>query len=265
MRAIRILILHFEHITEHRVRSFVWFLISLFNPLLYILFWRGAMQGKTEIAPTWTLSSMTSYYFLLTIIASVLMSHIEEDVSETDIKEGALTQYLMKPYSYFWMKFFQEIHYRLLQGGYGVIVLLLFFLFFGIQITLVKNPLFILLTIPVFILGYFLSFVFKLIVGFVSFWTTDIRGLYSFIDIILIIFAGYIMPITLLIQPLEGVAKILPFSYIIYFPVTALQGKYNVQELIQIMGMQALWLFFFFLLYYILWKKGLKEFTGIGQ
>ncbi len=265
MRFLRILLLHFEHITEHRARSFVWFLVSLFNPLIFILFWKGAFQGKNEIAASWTFSAMASYYFLLTIIAASLSSHIEEDVSQEDIKEGGLVQYLLKPYSYFWMKFYEAFHYRLLQGGYGFIALLMFLSIFGIKIILVKDVVLILLMIPIIVFAYLLSFVFKMIIGFISFWTIETRGLYSFVDVILLIFAGYIMPITLLIHPLEVIAKNLPFAYMIYFPVTALQGKYNWYELIQIIGTQIFWLAFLLLIYRFMWKKGIQEFSGVGQ
>jgi ABC-type uncharacterized transport system permease subunit len=64
MRSLNIMLLHFEHIAEHRVRSFVWLLVSLFNPLLFTLFWLGSFQGRSEIVSGWTMSSVTSYYFL---------------------------------------------------------------------------------------------------------------------------------------------------------------------------------------------------------
>lgn len=265
MRFLRILLLHFEHITEHRARSFVWFLISLFNPLLFVLFWKGAFQGKSEIATSWTFSVMTSYYFLLTFVSAALTAHIEGDVSEEDIKKGGLVQYLLKPYSYFWMKFYEGLHYRLLNGAYGLITLLIFLSIFGIRATFVNNTISILLIVPIIVLAYFLSFIFKMIVGIIAFWTTEIRGFYSLVDIVLLIFAGYIMPVTLLIHPLEALAKNLPFAYMIYYPVTAIQGKYNPYELMQIIGVQIIWLMALLAIYQFLWKRGLREFTGVGQ
>ncbi len=265
MRFLRILLLHFQHVIEHRARSFVWLLVSLFNPLLFILFWKGAFQGRTEIAPSWTFSSITTYYFVLTIVASTLMAHIEESVSQEDIEEGGLVRFLLKPYSYFWIKFSSEIHYRLLQGAYGIIVLFIFLKLFSIRLVLATDIFIMLLTIIIMVLAYFLSFIFKMIIGFIAFWTTSIRGVYSLVDIILLIFAGYIMPLELLIRPIDSIAKILPFSYMIYFPVVSIQGKYNPQELLHIVGAQVIWLMIFLVIYRIVWSNGLKKFSGVGQ
>ena len=265
MRYFRIMLLHFQHIFEHRSRSFVWFLVSLFSPLLFILFWSGAFQGRSEIAPSWTFSRMTSYYFLLTIVGATLMAHIEDDVSRYDIREGGLVKYLMKPFSYYWMKFFEEIHYRLLQGFYAIIIFSIFTLFLGEFVVITDNFVIFMLSLVVAVMAYFLSFTFKMIIGLVAFWTTDIMGIYHLTDIILLIFAGYIVPIELLSSPIATIAHALPFAYMIYYPVIAFQGRFGISDLFSVIFMQMIWLSVIFLIYRLMWKRGIRRFTGIGQ
>ncbi len=265
MRSLRIMLLHFEHIAEHRVRSFVWFLVSLFNPLLFILFWIGAFQGKTEISSNWTTSSITSYYLLLTIAGAMLMSHIEDDVARQDIQNGELVNYLLRPFSYFWMKFFEEIHYRLLQGFYALIVFFIFSLFFHELIKITTDPIIVFFGAIIITLALLLSYVFKMIIGLLAFWTVDIRGIFNLIEIILVIFAGYIVPIDLLIGPLSRIATALPFAYMIYYPVVVFQGKLVFNQLPGIIIVQIFWLFLFVFVYKFLWNKGVKKFSGIGQ
>src|SRR3989338_3301247 len=177
MRYVKILLLHFENVLEHRMRSLVWFLVSLLNPLLYILFWRGAFQGRSEIGPGRTFSSLTSYYFLLTVASAVLTVHIEEDVAAYDIQEGKLVSYLLKPFSYYWFKFFDEINYRILQGSYGLLALVILQLFFGQFIILTNNVVIIILSLVIIFLAYILSFTFKMIIGILAFWMTEIFGI----------------------------------------------------------------------------------------
>lgn len=113
-----------EHVLEFRSRSFVWFLVSLFNPLLMLLFWRGALQSNNVGI---TLPAVTSYYFLLTVAGALLTSHVEEGVANIDIQEGKLSQYLIRPFSFFWLKFFEEFPYRFIQGLYAIAVCAIFF------------------------------------------------------------------------------------------------------------------------------------------
>ncbi|MDO8609320.1 MAG: ABC-2 family transporter protein [bacterium] len=265
MRYFRILLLHFQRVFEHRMRSFVWFLVSLYNPLIYILFWKGAFLVNNGVINNWTMSSMTSYFFLLTIIASTLMAHIEEDVCLRDIQEGQLTQYLLKPFSYFLLKFFEEMHYRLLQGGYGLLLLIVLTLIFGPFIIITHNITVILFAVVIAILAYLLSFIFKMTIGFIAFWTVDIMGVFLFVDIVLSIFTGLIVPIEFLFHPLNIIARFLPFSYMIYYPVLAFQGKLSILELFNIAIIQLIWIIFFTIIYQIMWKKGIKKFSGVSQ
>src|SRR5579859_7403905 len=99
MRYIRIFLLHIEHVFEGRSRAFVWFLTSIIYPLLMTLFWKSATNGGKSIAPGWNYSSLVSYYLFTTIAFAFLISHIEEDVSRLDIKEGKLVSYLLRPFS----------------------------------------------------------------------------------------------------------------------------------------------------------------------
>ncbi len=265
MRILRIFGLHFEQCLEYRSRAFVWFLVSLFNPLLFILFWVGAFQGRHEIAPSWTMSSVTSYYFLLTMVAATLMSHTEDDIARFDIQEGELVRYLLKPFSYYWMKFFEELPYRLLQGFYAIVVLFLFYHFFGSLIVVSHDWTILLLSICICVFAFFLSHLFKMIIGLIAFWTTDILGIYNLVDITLLIFAGYIVPIQLFSPLLYRISVSLPFAYMIYYPVVAFQGKLNVAELFHILSIQGFWIAVFFLMYRFMWSRGLKEFCAVGQ
>src|SRR6266849_4791416 len=102
MKYIRIFLLNLQKHIELRSRMIVWLLVVAFNPLIMILFWRGV---STALPDGWNVSLLTSYYFLVIVAGAFLMCHIEEDVAELDIQEGNLSPYLLKPFSYFWMKF----------------------------------------------------------------------------------------------------------------------------------------------------------------
>lgn len=265
MRFLRIFLLNFQRIFEHRTRSFVWLLVSLFNPLLFILFWRGAFEGRKEIAAGVTLTSLTAYYFLLTVIGAFLSAHIEESVAFVDIQEGKISAYLLKPFSYYWSKFFEEIPYRILQGFYGIIILLALRIIFGSFLTVTDNLPIIVLALFTMILAYLLSFTMKIVLGVLAFWFTEMRAIFQVAEAIILIFAGYIMPLVMLPDNLKKLADNLPFAYVIYYPVVIIQGKVQIQTILRVMLIQIFWLFFFILLFKILWRRGLMKFTALGQ
>lgn len=193
------------------------------------------------------------------------MSHIEEDIGEHDIQQGELVKYLLRPVSYYWMKFAEEIHYRVLQGAYGILTCLLLIFVFGPFFVLTSSPFILLLSIICTILAYFLAFNFKMIIGLLSFWIIENRGILQLTEIFMIIFAGYVMPLQLMPSWLQTLTHILPFAYMIYFPIAAFQGNLAFAELLVVIVKQIIWLIIFYSIYQILWIKGIKKFTAVGQ
>jgi ABC-2 type transport system permease protein len=265
MRYVRIFALHFQEAFALRSRSIVWFFIALLNPVIYFLFWRGAYAGNQTVFAQWNLSSIATYYFLLVIAGSLLMVHIEEDVGYWDIQQGRLSQFLLKPFSYIQLKFFNELPWRIIQGFFGVIIFAAFWILFGSFVTLAHTAPAVLFAIGIAICGYIISFIFKMIIGISALWFTDYSGLQSLVEAVILVFAGMLMPIDFLPTTIRQIAFSLPFSYMIYFPLLAFQGKLTVLESVRTLGIQGLWIVLLLIIYQVLWRKGVRLFTGLGQ
>jgi ABC-2 type transport system permease protein len=201
----------------------------------------------------------------MTIGGLLLTSHVEFEVAEYDIKQGQLVNYLMKPVSYYWMNFIGELPYRVLQSFYAIIIIGIFMVFLNGSLVITLNPWHIPLVMLIFILGYSLSFTFKLSSAYLSFWFTEIRGVYELITIAYIVLSGSVMPLEWYPPLVQKITHILPFAYSAYFPVTALQGMVSLKGLISIIAIQCLWLFILMLIHNKMWKEGIKQFTAVGQ
>ena len=265
MRILRIIFLHFEHALQYRSRSFLWFLLALLNPAIYLLFWKAAIHSGHMTGTKVIYADIASYYLLVVIAGALLIAHVEEDVAMTDIKEGGLVKYLLKPFPYFWMKFMEEFPYRIIQGFYGWIGLLIMLVIFGNILTIVHEPLQIFLAICITIAAYFLSFVFKMVIGVTTFWIDDFSGLQQLMFVLISLFAGFIQPIEYFHPTLRAIAIATPFPYMIYYPVIAWTGKLTIGLGWRVLLIQVCMILAFSAVYAVLWKRGVKEFTGIGQ
>lgn len=265
MRYVRIFLLHFQEAFDNKGRSFVWFLVPLVNISTLLLFWIGAFAEKGNFIKDWSISSVSSYYFLLLIASSFLDVHIEESVAREDIQQGGLSKYLIKPFSYFWFKFFEEIPWRMIQGFFGLVIFINAFLFLGNFINLNNSIEGFFLSLIIMIFALFISFIFKMIVGISALWITDYSGLEQLVGITMLIFAGFIIPLEFFPSWLKTISYFLPFSYMIYFPVVAFTGKLAVVELFRVITVQVVWIIVLFLAYRLLWKKGIRKFTAFGQ
>lgn len=265
MRYWKIFLLNCQIVITERARSFVWFLIVIIPPFVLYLYWRGALASQGGTIAGWTFSTISTYYFMLAIATSFLMAHIEEDVSTRDIQQGGLTKFLVKPFSYYLFKLFEETPWRILEGSYGIIALLLFIFFFKNLFVIASNPIILLFSLIIVILAYILSFTFKMIIGLLAFWLTDVGGFYQLTEAIILLCSGLLMPLSLLPDTIAQISYVLPFAYMIYFPIISLQGTQNIGQLMHIIVTQLAWIAIMAYLYSLLWKKGVKKFTGIGQ
>lgn len=253
MRSFRIFLLFFEHVYQYRSRIFVWFLVSLLHPLIYLLFWSGRGLNTSGIIT----------YYLLFIIAGGFFVHVEED-ARPDILEGQLSMYLMKPLSYLKIKFFSELPWRLIQGTMGFIVLSFIVFILTVPIRIVELPHEILLAMVIAVFGYCVLFMFKMIILLTAFWTVDISGFQQLSEMILLICAGFIMPIYALSESIQRVIYFTPFPSMIYFPILAFMGKLSSSDYWRIISVQIIWLVLFYGLYKVFWHHGIRKFSAVG-
>ena len=255
MRYFRIFLLHFENVFQCRSAIFVWFLISLFHPIIYLLFWRGS---------TTTFSDVTYYYLFFLVAGGLLFVHVETDAYE-DIQQGQLSAYLLKPLSYLTAKFFSELPWRLIQGGFGILTLLFIVIMtpslphLSFQINQVGTA------VIITVFGYMIMFLFKMIILLLALWFTDIGGLQQLSEVLIITFAGFIMPIRFFPEWIAHIIYFTPFPYSVYFPVVAFQGLIPAGQVISIFGIQLFWIVTLFLIYQRLWTKGIMKYSGVGQ
>ena len=249
-RYFRIFTLYFQHVLQYRAASFIWFLVAFINPFILLLFWRGALAHTNSIRG-WAPNTILTYYLLLMLAQSLLMHHVEIVVAHTDIKEGELVRELLKPFSYLTMRFLGETPWRLTQAVYGIVTIVIALFFLHKEVAFAVSGSTILGAVFVIVLAFALSFFFKMILGILAFWFTNIDSLLEVNDVFLLVFTGMLIPINLFPQWMQNVANATPYPYIIYYPIISLIRPMSLEALLQISLIQISWITFFFVLYQI--------------
>lgn len=263
-RYFKIFLLYFQLGFEYKSLSVVWFLTSLAIPALMLVFWSGATASQGGTILGWTYANFATYYLFIALAGSLFIAHIENAVAHDDIKNGELASYLLKPVPYFSLSLLSELPWRFIQGVFSVlsIVVIAFFIQNIIQIT--SSPIIFLLAVIMAILAFCISFTFKMCLGLLAFWFTDIGGIMELSDIVLSLCSGIVIPLIFLPAGLKLILNILPFSYMVYYPVIGFLGKLDIVSELVIIGIQIIWIILFLLLYKILWLAGRKKFMAVG-
>lgn len=264
MRYVRIFLLNLQYVMAHRARPLIYVFTYLISTLIFFGFMKGIFEGR-DMIHGWSLDGITIYYFLLIPMAGILLSHPEFPIVRDDIEKGELAGRLLKPFSYYWQRFYIEIPVRLFQGVIGIILFFILSYYFKLNFNLLIEINKLLPLLIIFVLAYFICFTLKMILAIIALWTTDIRGLREMLDTVIYIFAGYVLPITLLPDLLKEIADKSPFPYMIYYPVVAMQGKLTVFQMWDIVYAQLFWIILLGLIFKFQWKKGLMRFADLGH
>ena len=109
-----------------------------------------------------------------------------------------------------------------------------------------------------------LRFILAYTIALLAFWAQKIDALLRVNDTLVLLFAGQIAPVEILPQVMKNTAYILPFRYMLGFPIEALMGKLNFNEILFGLVIQLIWVCMAVILSLIVWKKGVKKYSGIG-
>ena len=76
--------------------------------------------------------------------------------------------------------------------------------------------------------------------------------------------AGQVAPLSLFPEPLRVVAAVLPFRWMIAFPVEVVLGRADGRDVVIGSAMQALWIALAVLAMRGVWRRGVRRYSAVG-
>jgi ABC-2 type transport system permease protein len=238
-----------------------------FLPLLATIYlWRAVFHSKPagESVAGYSLLQMTSYYLIVTLV-DVLTAVNEDDWQiASDIKDGNISQFLVKPIDY--------LTYRLCLFFSGrLIYLLIAAVPLGIFIFCLRKY-FVLPPDPS-LLGWFLvsAFLTALLQFFTSyamamlaFWVLEVSTFIFILFAFEYLASGHLFPLDILPPAIARLLDFTPFPYQLYFPVSIYMGRCTGSNLAHGLIIQAAWVLGAYLLARFMWHRGIRKYGAVG-
>ncbi len=111
-------------------------------------------------------------------------------------------------------------------------------------------------------LGLILAFEFDFFIGLIAFWLIQVKSFKYMLQYIIFFFAGAVLPLDLFPQSLQSIAELLPFQYLVFFPIQIFLGKQEDPGqgfLIALSWIIGLYLFSRFVLI-----RGIRKYEAVG-
>jgi ABC-2 type transport system permease protein len=208
-------------------------------------------------------SQMLTYFLLMNLLGLTSSADLSWEMS-TAIRQGNLSQFLLKPFSY-------GLYQWHLAVGKICIELLYLALPAGLVLGLAHG----FLSAPAegwrwaafilsLVLGIQISFLTSFLIGACAFWVLENSSFLHMMGPIQMLLAGSWFPLTLLPKTLATILLSLPFAYQQYFPVTVYLGTADWDQTLRGLGIQCLWIAGMWAASVMLWKRGTKAYVAVG-
>jgi len=242
-------------------RSFFFLLAFgwMIPPLVYLFVWSTAAGGET--VGGLTRGQFVAYYLVLILVNQITYSQTNWTVGDI-IRAGSLNTRLLYPMSPHYTTLADEIA--------GKVVYMLFVVPVTAALAVLLKPELnaSLGQVAAFVLALGLAWALRFLGGYalalLAFWATRADALLAGQDGLVFLLAGQVAPIVLLPEALRLLATILPFRYMVGFPVEVLTGQVQGADLLAGFAFQAGWLVVAGVIFRLMWRAGLRRYSAIG-
>jgi ABC-2 type transport system permease protein len=242
-------------------RSFFFLLAFgwMIPPLIYLLVWSSA-AGDGAIAGL-SRGDFVAYYLILILVNQVTYAQTNWTVGDL-IRYGQMNRVLLRPLPPIYDALASELAGKVVYLAFDVPVvgLLALVLHPELKLTLEGGLAF----VPALLMAWALRFFWGYCLALLAFWATRADALLGLQDALIFLLAGQVAPVALLPGVLQSAAKILPFRYMVSFPVEVLTGQAAGAALLKGFALQAGWLALAVALYAIIWRAGVRRYSAVG-
>ena len=229
-----------------------------------ISLWRAIYSGKEGDIAGYSLAQMISYYLVITIVDSLTAVTEDDWQIAADIKDGNISQFLLKPMDYLAYRLCLYGAGRLIYTVCAIVPVTVFILFQGRYFALPADA----ATVACFAISLVLTGLLQFLISFtmalLAFWVLDVSTFIFILYAFEYAAGGHLFPLDILPPAMANVLSFTPFPYQLYFPVSIYVGKVTGAALYQGLIIQFLWVMAAYLFARFMWARGIRKYSAVG-
>jgi ABC-2 type transport system permease protein len=245
----------------YRASLLIWMIGQVLEPLVYLIVWSVVSNNNGGSVGDYTTAQFAAYYILLMLINQVTYTWIMYEF-EYRIREGILSFSLLKPVHPIHSDIADNISSKLITTP--TMILVAFGLAFFFHPSLSPQS----WAIPIFLVALVLAFAIRFLLEWTlalsAFWTTRVSAVNQTYFVVMLFLSGQFAPLTLFPMPIQILANILPFKWLIGYPIDLISGRLTLGEALIGLAVQVVWLAVSYLLFRVVWRAGVKIYAAVG-
>jgi ABC-2 type transport system permease protein len=241
-----------------------------FIPLFAMLsLWRTIYATKSGAS---SLSGYTEaqmiFYYIMVAIVDVLTAVNEDDWQiAADIREGNISQFLLKPVDYLWYRLCLFFSGRIAYISMACIPLAIFIFCFRTYFVPPASGMAMIAFFASLALTALLQFFLSYSMAMLAFWILEISTFIFILFAFEYIASGHMFPLDMLHDKTPALWHALaftPFPSMLYAPIGIYMGKVSGNGVATALLTQLFWVAMMYVLARFMWRRGIKKYAAFG-
>jgi ABC-2 type transport system permease protein len=246
---------------QYRASLLIWMIGQVLEPLVYLIVWSVVSNSSGGNVGSYTTADFAAYFIVLMLVNQFTYTWLMYQF-EYRIREGILSFALLKPVHPIHSDIADNVSSKLLTLPIMILIAVGLATVFHASIS---TPLWaMVIFVLVLLLAFSTRFLIEWTLALAAFWTTRVSAINQTYFMMMLFLSGQIAPLTLLPHPIQIAAEILPFRWMIGFPVELLLGRLTLPQALIGLGAQLTWLLVSFVLLRVVWRMGIRIYSAVG-
>jgi ABC-2 type transport system permease protein len=255
-KALTFLSVYYAYMVEYRAELILWVLANSLPIILMGVWIQAAQGGRFGLSPV----DFARYFLTVFLLRQITVVWVVWEF-EREIVEGKLSPRLLQPIDPVWHHIASHISERAARLPFTLLLLVIFFLLYP-QAFWLPSLANLLLFMLAAMLAFALRFIMQYSFAMLAFWTERASAVENFWFLFYLFLSGMIAPLEVFPPSVRAVVLCTPFPYMIDFPASILVGL-PVDLGRGFLSMVG-WILVFLGLNRLLWRRGLKRYSGMG-
>ncbi|MBL8087668.1 MAG: ABC-2 family transporter protein [Chthonomonas sp.] len=203
------------------------------------------------------------YFAVLLFCTSFIQSHFMWEMGQ-EIKEGIFSAQIVRPISHFRFTFMRNLAWRVWRTLFTIPALIIYGLVYANRFSLGSlnlGPQF----LTALVLGHILSITFVIAFGLIALYLEDCSTVFELYYFPMMFLSGQLFPVSMLPQWAQNLIYAFPFFFTTGVPTEIAIGKLQGDHAWMMILGQVAWILGSIVLLRVLWRGGIKRYTGVGM
>ena len=247
---------------QYRAAMVIWLIGRVVQPVIYLAVWVVVAQAQGGRIGSFGVGDFAAYYIVIMMVEHFTFTWNMFEM-EFRVRTGEFSPLLLQPLHPIHRDIARNISYKFLTTAVMLPTAAMLTLVYEPRLQIV--PWSLLAFVGALFLSFLMRFFIEWSLALAAFWTTRVNAFNQMYFLALLFLCGRMAPLELMPPWVQQLAAVLPFRWMVSFPVELFLGRLTPDEALAGFAAQGLWLLLGWGLLGLVWGRGVKRYAAVGS